>query len=119
MNLTYLKSVCEFSYENVYLISSCINGGLREVINKFYSNLLLPYVSTVVYDLENIKELNNKDIKEIISYHADALALYMIDVFKSEDVIQIDRIINKIEIFLDKQNLERTASLYYERRREI
>ena len=119
MNLTYLKSVCEFSYENVYLISSCINGSLREVINKFYSNLLLPYVSTVIYDLENIKELNNKDIKEIISYHADALALYMIDVFKSEDVIQIDRIINKIEIFLDKQNLERTASLYYERRREI
>ena len=35
MNLAYLKSVCEFSYENVYLISSCINGGLREVINKF------------------------------------------------------------------------------------
>ena len=119
MNLAYLKSVCEFSYENVYLISSCINGGLREVINKFYSNLLLPYVSTVVYELENIKELNNKDIKEIISYHADALSLYMIDIFKSEDVIQIDRIINKIEIFLDKENLERTASLYYQRRREI
>lgn len=119
MNVDYLKSICEFSYENIYLISSCINGGLRDVINKFYSNLLLPYVSSTIYDLENIKNLNNKDIKEIISYHSDALSLYMIEVFKTEDTIQIDRIINKIKIFLDTNNLERTASLYYERRREI
>ena len=81
--------------------------------------MLLPYVSSYVYDLENIKELNNKDIKEIIYYHANALSLYMIDVFKTEDVIQKDQIINKIHIFLDVNNLERTASLYYERRREI
>lgn len=119
MDNEYLKSICEFSLDNNYLISSCINGGLRDVINKFYLNLLLPYVSSYVYDLENIKELNNKDIKEIIYYHANALSLYMIDVFKTEDVIQKDQIINKIHIFLDVDNLERTASLYYERRREI
>lgn len=119
MDHNYLKSICEFSFENNYLISSCINGGLRDVINKFYLNLLLPYVSMSVYELENIKELNNKDIKEIIYYHANALSLYMIDVFKTEDTIQLNQIINKIHIFLDKENLERTASLYYERRRDI
>jgi AcrR family transcriptional regulator len=119
MSTNYLKSIFNFAAENIYLISSSINGGLKEVINKFFSNLILPYVSNVVYELKNIKNLNNSDIKEIISYHTEALSLFLINAFKNEEPIHIDRIINKIDIFLDKEVLERTASLYYERRREI
>ena len=119
INKNYLKSIFDFAAENIYLISSCINGGLKEVINKFFSNLILPYVSTVVYELNNIKNLNNSDIKEIISYHSEALSLFLIAAFRNEEPISPDRIINKIDVLLDKETLERTASLYYERRREI
>lgn len=119
MDTKYLRSIFNFAAENIYFISSCINGGLKEVIIKFFSNLILPYVSTIVYDLNNIKNLNNSDIKEIISYHTEALSLLLIDSFKNEEPVNVDRIINKIEILLDKETLERIASLYYERRREI
>lgn len=119
INISYLKTIFSFAAENIYLISSCINGGLKDVIVKFFANLILPYVSTVVYDLNNIKNLNNSDIKEIISYHTEALSLFLIENFKNEEPVHTDRIINKIEILLDKEALERTASLYYERRRDI
>ena len=115
----YLRSIFNFAAENVYFISSCINGGLKDVIIRFFSNLILPYISSVIYELNSIKNLNNSDIKEIISYHTDALSLYLMNTFSNKELISTDRIINKIDILLDKDMLERTASLYYERRREI
>ena len=115
----YLKSALQFSYDNIYLISSCINGGLKDAVNQYFTNLVLPHVSSCVYELDNIKNLNNSDIKEIISYHSEALSLLLIENFKNGELKNYDRLINKINIFLNKEVLEKTASLYYEKRREI
>lgn len=119
MSRYYLNRICDFVYENLYFFSQCIGGGLKEAVNNFFRNLLLPYISTLVYDLESIKQLNNKDIKEIITYHTEALSLFLIESFKTQENINLDHIINKIDIFLDKENLERTANLFYDRRRDI
>lgn len=115
----YLNRICDFVYSNLYFFSQCINGGLKEAVNKFFVNLFLPYVTNTLANVESSKNLAYKDIMEIATYHSEALSFYALETFRYDKELNLDHIVNRIEIFLDKENLERTAKLFYEKRREI
>lgn len=115
----YLTNIFDFINDNYYLFYSFANFGLKDPTYNFIYNLMLPYVSNIINNLENILILNNDTINELINYYTSSITLNIVNLFKKDDLLVVDHVINKIEIYLDKENLNKTVTLFYERRMEI
>lgn len=115
----YLNKIIEFINDNLNVFYSFVNFGLKDLVLKFLNNLLMPYVNNSILNADNVNYLNNKDITEIMNYHTNAISLYLLELLKQYETLNIDHTLNKIEIFLDNEILSRTAKLYFEKRKEI
>lgn len=115
----YLVKILDFINDNYYIFYSFSNFGLKDPVYNFIYNLMIPYVSNIVTNLDNSLKLSNNSLTEIINFYTLSLSLNVTNLFKNDDPLNVDHVINKIDIYLNKDNLKNIINLFYERRMEI
>lgn len=118
-DIYYVRKMLFFINENFVFFKSCINSNLQDLITGFLRDLLYNYVYELVSNNPSSSNLNNDELKEISNYHSRALSMLLADKISSNNELDSDAVLNKMQIFVSMEVISHNCISYFTNRRKI